>query len=1211
MIRLHYSNRLESLIAPLAEAIADAQSRDPLEPVQIIVPNRVVEQFVRHRVAEAIGVSANLQFPFLRRHLARILIASDPNLRILDADDLQLVLFECLSRPAHRRDPDLAPVREYLEAGPAQRSDVELRTMTLAGRIAQLFREYSISRRPMVKAWRASNRTGQEPANATERWQRHLWRMVFDSRGQLASDWVADKTARWMMLPDAFEALTEDALRVAVKGPLHIFGQSYMGTAFAEMFSRLAEYADLRIYALNPCLEFWEDVPAGWRIVRDGWVHRGDKLKEFAAGGDDPFGLEASVDTPALRLWGRPGREHIRVLNQLTECTFEARFCDPADAAAPRLLHSLQRDILNRQPEQPAIGGARGAAHFDADTSIRFLACPGIRREVEIVANEIQSLMRDNDAAVAAGTAAPLRYHQISIIVPENSFEEYSTHIESVLRGRHGIPVEIVNRRFASTSRVAEAIVLLLALPLGRFTRDEMIRLLTHPSIVGLEEPADVGALRNVADQLGVFFGADDDDLRDTYIANDLFNWDQALRRLALGAFMAGERSGLAATFDTPDGRRYLPLELSQDAVAGLAKTIATARSLIADALEIRDARMTTRDWSLLLGELVNRYIRPLDRVDERIRDHFLAEIDGIAPAGLYSSEVSYAIAHELVSVRVAELESSGARIAETGVAAGSNAALRSIPFKVIFALGLGETIFPARSPSDPLDLRQLRRQAGDVTPTERDRYMFLEALLAARERIYFSYVAREARTGDRLEPSSAIRELQFILRGYLSDAQQSRLTVEHRVSRYDPAYFPTLPGTTDAERAANLASFDPDARAGARMIALKRSLSAHTHGKSAPPCDEIMSALPERLAERLRAGLGMIDLAPAAKLPISPGDDELWLPLSALRKFLECPLQAGARYALGMLDDDDEAGQEDEHEPLEQSKLYRSILLRSVFWESNRDRASIEEKYRAAYALAQMKGKAPAGPFAEHANRLDLPLVERWIAKASDADADELARWQDWRIGRADEFFHADRLLDAIPLDAKIRRADGSTIARRVMLYGTVRRISPGLDAAMQGVLRDTVRARDFLPLALHAIALSAAGQPVSREFRAIVVGGGDAPAWVRTLDPMNRDAARKYLARLAGDLLSNDNNYFLPLDAVEKVAAARRRKSGDPLEAVEKVRDGIDEEVHYCSSDSGPIRKEVAHGFKPPAIERLVRIVDERFAPIEKIFETRGRAR
>jgi hypothetical protein len=311
------------------------------------------------------------------------------------------------------------------------------------------------------------------------------------------------------------------------------------------------------------------------------------------------------------------------------------------------------------------------------------------------------------------------------------------------------------------------------------------------------------------------------------------------------------------------------------------------------------------------------------------------------------------------------------------------------------------------------------------------------------------------------------------------------------------------------------------------------------------------------------------------------------------------------------MLDDDDESGPEGEDEPLEQSPLYRSILLRGVFWESSHDRASIGERYRAAYALAQMKGRAPAGPFAEHANQVDLPLVEQWIAKARDADAGELANWQDLRIGRADEFFRADRLVDAIPLDAKIRRADGSQMTQRLKLYGTVRRISPALDAAMQGVLRKYVKARDFLPLMLHAIALSAAGEPVGREFRAIVVGGGDEPAWVRTFEPMTREAAREYLAHLAGELLSGDNNYFLPLDAVEAVRAARRRKGGDPVEAVEKIRGGIDDEVHYCSSDSGPIRKDIAHGFEPPAVERLNRIVEERFAPIEEIFETRSRAR
>src|ERR1700722_7090600 len=96
MIRLHYSNRLENLIEPLAEAVAAQQRRDPLQRVSIVVPNRVVEQFVRYRLAESIALPANFKFPFLGMYLAELLQSTDKDLKILDADDLQLVLFECL-----------------------------------------------------------------------------------------------------------------------------------------------------------------------------------------------------------------------------------------------------------------------------------------------------------------------------------------------------------------------------------------------------------------------------------------------------------------------------------------------------------------------------------------------------------------------------------------------------------------------------------------------------------------------------------------------------------------------------------------------------------------------------------------------------------------------------------------------------------------------------------------------------------------------------------------------------------------------------------------------------------------------------------------------------------------------------------------------------------------------------------------------------------
>ena len=204
MIRLHYSNRLENLIAPLADAVAEHQRREPLEPVTIVVPNRVVEQFVRYRLAESIGIAANLKFPFLQNYLAQLLQSTDQNLRILDVDELQLVLFECLR--TNRDDLNLKPARDYIEAGSKSDADLELRTFLLAVQLARLFREYSISRRRMIEKWWAARSSDIDAMSETEQWQRHLWQSVFDSQGQVREQWLLKRESRLSLLPDAFEA---------------------------------------------------------------------------------------------------------------------------------------------------------------------------------------------------------------------------------------------------------------------------------------------------------------------------------------------------------------------------------------------------------------------------------------------------------------------------------------------------------------------------------------------------------------------------------------------------------------------------------------------------------------------------------------------------------------------------------------------------------------------------------------------------------------------------------------------------------------------------------------------------------------------------------------------------------------------------------------------------------------------------------------------
>ena len=84
------------------------------------------------------------------------------------------------------------------------------------------------------------------------------------------------------------------------------------------------------------------------------------------------------------------------------------------------------------------------------------------------------------------------------------------------------------------------------------------------------------------------------------------------------------------------------------------------------------------------------------------------------------------------------------------GVTVSSFKPMRPIPFKAVFLLGMGEGLFPTPYRRDNLDLRHipvnlnsavegqtlLERRLGDVSVTERDRYMFLETLVSTRKHL-------------------------------------------------------------------------------------------------------------------------------------------------------------------------------------------------------------------------------------------------------------------------------------------------------------------------------------------------------------------------------------------------------------------------------------------------------------------------------------------
>jgi exodeoxyribonuclease V gamma subunit len=1209
MIHLHYSNRLEELIDPLGSFVHGDQLRDPLEPVTIIVPSRAIEEFLKLRLSDREGVAANFKFPFLRGYLANIAErassgGSKPGIKVLDAGGLQIAVFEYLRRALDKPEADLDPVRAYLDATHDEPHQRAVRMFQLSSRVAWLLREYSTSRRAMLKQWPRGTTLTDARLLESERWQRRIYLSLFDIDGSLRPEWInpapieLSHDVRWMLLPSAFDAIDDQSLRDVVPARLHIFGLAYAGSEFIQIFGRLGARIDLHIYTLNPCREFWEDVR------NRGTAHPPRLGPLFVDGAEDPFELGAGEDNLALRYWGRAGREYIRLLNELTDCDFDEHFVEPAPIGGiATLLARVQQAILTRSSgtlvdaDSTASAANPDEAPAASDDSIRFLQCPGVRREIEIVADAIWSLIRyDNNKADGA---APIRFHQIAIVIPEGVRDQYLAQIESVFAGAHGIPINIVSRRFTAESRVAEAMDLLLKLPLGRFTRTEMVRLLTHPAMTGLEDEPYTQAWPELCRRLGVHFGADESAFAGTYIEPKLYHWDYALKRLALGSFMAGEGSGEMRVYRDAGGREYLPLEVTENDRERVAIMMRKARALICDARALAESELDLAGWRDVLTRLIATHLSPADRDGERVRDSIMKAIESIHTDGIRSDPVPYEVAHELAQARISEVEAERGTYAESGVVVGTLTTLRSIPFRATFILGLGEADFPAREHRDPLDLRQARRHAGDVSPAERDRYEFLEILLAARNRLFLSFVSRNPQTGEELEPSAVIRDLQLILRGMIGEEALQRLTVKHPVNAHDRRYFADLahPGEKHDVR---LETFSRNAFSGARIVALREDLEHRCEPFEDGDSErELVNQLSLTVRSQIVPLLNIIE--PPAVVAVNE-DSRVRLTISALRHYLECPLQGAARHALGMREDDDGDEEHADEEPIARTRLDEVMLLRDTLWQARGKGDDLDTLYNDICHRRMLAGSSPVGPFAAAISTGDIDHLEHSIEQLKRLEIPNLERWQRIAVGGVDEFSDVESVLDPIVLDVDFTRTDGRRVTS-IELRGRVGPVSPRIDRAFKLIARDDVKLPDFLEGGFGAIVLAAAGAKMPREFIVMVLGGKDKkkPNNLRAIPIPTQTEARAYLTRLATDMLSGDNDYFLPIEAVEAVV-----KHGTiPIDSViaDAIQSVSGNERGYCRSDYGPVR--YGRKYRMPVHEIKEGLIERRYGPLMTIFE------
>lgn len=879
-MRIVHSNRLEALAAALAELL-HGEPGEPLAPEHIVVPHRTLGRWLSLELARMLGIAANLKFDLPAGFAWSIMRGAVPGLpteQPFSPAQLRWRIHEVLPRFAEEEREGRA-VRRYLADGDPRKR------FALADRLARVFDRCVVYRPDWIRAW-----DGGDAPN----WQARLWRRVVEAEGS---------AAHWVGAIDAFRSALESGARPD-GWPLRatFFAVPALSPSYLDLLGVIGRTIDLRLFVLNPCREYWGDIHSRREIGR-------------RAEGEDPAERYLTEGNELLAAWGRSGRDTFDSLVEVAGDDGEERFVRPDGA---HRLAAVQRDVLDlRLASEGAADGAESPEPAPgpgaSDDSIRIHVCHSPVREAEVLHDRLLGLF---DAHPDIGPA------DVLVLTPE--LERYGPAVEAVFGAAARIPIHVARRRSAASPAV-RAFFDLLAVRRSRLGAEAVLAPLDAEAVRARFGIAASGlpTIRDWVREAGIRWGVDAGHrAAEGLPATGDHAWRQGLRRLLLGYALPDPDELFAGVVPCPP--RAGGFEPGADEADLLGRFVTWCEAVFALRARLEEER-PPREWARVLHEELGRFFAGGDAgpaagsgigsgpgigVAAAVAEE-VSEVRGLVraferEAGGTDVPIGSDVVHDVL-LELAEAPSREAVRLADAVTVTSLTPGQVFPAEVVCVIGLNDGAFP-RSPSFPsFDLVAAGpARRGDRDVRHEDRFVFLEALLAARRAFLVSYTGRGQRDDAPIPPAAVVDELKDCLGRRFPGMS---FETKHPLQPFSPRYFA---GSGAAEAAGPAGA----SRAGGGGELFSYS-GAMCEAARSLVSDEARSGMPARFGTAL------------PEYPESAGSERR-VALGELVAFFANPARWFLRERLGVRLELDDASLEDE-EPFELDYLARYWLRADV----------------------------------------------------------------------------------------------------------------------------------------------------------------------------------------------------------------------------------------------------------------------------------------
>lgn len=735
--KLYTSNRLESLRDALADVVGEPLS-SPLAPEVIVVQSRGMERWLSMELARKFGVWMNCRFPFPNRfvwEMFRLILTDVPDISVFSPQTMVWRIMGLL--PEYLDKPAFEVLCNYLSTDGGN-----LKGFQLSERVADIFDRYAVYRPEMVLRWETSRDEG---------WQAQIWRALVSGQQE------AHRAGLWSSFLNRLRAggITSKGLPERIS----VFGVPALPDYHFEVLYGLASIVDVHFFLMSPTKEYWADIVPPSRM-----------------GPDESGNLHFETGNPLLASMGKLGRDFFAMI--LTrECEEFFSFDDPGNRC---LLASIQSDILNLY-ERPG-GGTKAEIRPD-DESVQVHSCHSPMREVEVLYDSLLDLFNSHN---------DLTPKDIIVMTPD--IDAYAPYITAVFSGcrdeKRRIPFSIADRHASSESQAIDVFLKILGLSKGRCGTPEILDVLDSPVIQGRFgfEPGDMDLVLRWVDETGIRWGIDGEHRKRLGVPSfDENSWKAGTERLLLGYALRG------------DGEELFEGILPYDDMEGndaqvLGRFLEFLKRLFSSLDDLEKTR-TLAEWAVELESLLARFVSESEenqREIQLLRTQILdlrtkQEISG------FKEPLELEVVRYYLVKRLRDEELTVGFM--TGAATFCEMLpMRSVPFRVVALMGMNSAAYPREYRPVGFDLMAHDPRPGDRSLRDEDRYLFLEAILSARDYLYVSYVGQSIRDNSEMPPSVLVSELtDYVGQGFEMSggtAVLDHVVRKHRLQPFSPVYF-------------------------------------------------------------------------------------------------------------------------------------------------------------------------------------------------------------------------------------------------------------------------------------------------------------------------------------------------------------------------------------------------------------------------------------